>query len=418
MRRICALAVMFFAVGCSSHPGAVPAPITISPHIFQKHPLTTGWITTNIPKISGQSAAPNGITQDKNHKVWVSAASFDGTVGAIAKIAMDQHVTLYPISVVPNAIAFGSDQNLWVSTNHGVVARVTPSGSETDYIVAPSNTSVADIMPGPDGALWYIECSSPTAGGIGTITTSGTQTFYSTGCEQVLASGPDGNIWFGNAATISKMTPQGVLVGQYTVGDNYFAGITSGSDGALYLLGGPPNNAPDELIKVTTAGIVTHIGSEPHLEALRGIINGPDGNLWISAVGSVRHLITYDLATHEYGDTRIKSPAFGPNMIVGPDSNIWMLDRQRTGVYTFVYAAMTLAPRPVTVHVGHTATLNVSETNYAGRWTAFVSQPSIASVTLNSKNGAFVVTGVSSGTTRITVYDSMFNSADVKVTVF
>ena len=419
MRRIYVLAIAILAIGCSSRSGALPIPVKNSPQIFQKHPLNTGWMTTTIPNIFGQTAEPNGIAVDTNHKVWVSAESFDGTKGAIARVAMDQHVTLYPISIVPNAIAFGSDHNLWVSTNDGVIARVTPTGSETDYSVAPSNTSLSNIIPGPDGALWFIECSSPTSGGIGTITTTGSHTFFSTGCEQVLESGPDGNIWFGNGATISNMTPQGVLVGQYAVGESGFAGIASGSDGALYVLGIRPNNAPNELIKVTTDGTVTHIGGDPRLDLFRGITSGPDGNLWISAVLSASsHLVTFDPATQQFGDRRIKSPAFGPNIIVGPDSNLWMLGRSKTGVYTYVYAALTLMPRPVTVQVSHTAVLSVSETNYGGQWTAIAAKPSIASVTFNSNNGSFVVTGVSSGTTRITVYDSMFNSANVKVTVF
>ncbi|HEY7982338.1 MAG TPA: Ig-like domain-containing protein [Candidatus Eremiobacteraceae bacterium] len=377
----------------------------------------SGWITTSIPNIYGQIAEPKGLTIGPDQKIWAAVQTFDGTKGAISKVAMDQHVTSYPISIVPDAIAFGSDQNLWVTSSNGVVARVTPAGVETDYAVAPRSAALASIIPGPDGRLWFIECSSPTAGGIGAIATSGSSTLYATGCEQVLAVGSDGNIWFGDAATLANMTPQGVMIGQYAVGDNYFSGIASGSDGALYVLGGF-NSGSDELVRVQMDGTIGHIADDRVGDALRGIASGPDGNLWISAVkGGSRHLITFDPASQSFTSARIKAPAWGPNMVWGPDDNLWMLDRSRAGVYTYLRTAMTLSPRPITVQVGHTANLNVTETNYSGQWTAASKNQSTASVTANSNNGTFVVTGVAAGTTFVTVSDTMYNSASVKVSV-
>jgi virginiamycin B lyase len=419
MRRLPLLAVAILAIGCSSHSGAVPAPTKVSPQIFQQNPSPkSGWIVTALPNVQGQSAFPFGIAADATHHIWVADA-VDGIHGALREIAMDQHVNTFPLSISIINVAVGPDHNLWVPSignpNPGIVARVTPTGTETDFTVASPNTAFGNIITGPDGALWYAVCSSDrSSGGVGTITTSGSAKFYPGECEFTVASGSDGNIWFGNGATISNMTTQGVLIGQHSIGDDSMSIMVTGSDHALYFCA-DKTGFISELIRVAMDGTVTHVGGDPRDDTLVSLTNGPDGDLWIST-DSGKHLITFDPATQSYGSTIINSPAFG-NLVLGQDGNFWLADHNHSAVYTYVRSAITLAPRPVTVSVGHTVDLNVSETNYAAQWTAISSKPSIVGVTPNSNLGKFVVTGVSPGTTRITVYDSMFNSANVKVTV-
>jgi virginiamycin B lyase len=413
MHRYLIFAIALLAIGCSSHSGSIPAPTKILPEIYQKHPLNNGWTKTAIPDFNGKSSGPQKFAVDANHKVWVT----DAFAGGISKIAMDQHVTTYPLSIAAYAIALGSDQNFWVTTfKGGVVARVTPEGVETDFPVAPANADMFSITAGPDGALWFTECEDFSTGGIGRITTSGTYTLYPTGCAFVVTSGPDGNIWFDNdAASISKMSPQGVVLGTYDVGDNFINDIAAGPDGALYATGETKDPFHFDLVKVTTNGTVTHYGAATFPDGAAGITNGPDGNLWISlSTPPSHHLVTFDPVTKTFGP-KIKSPASG-FLTVGPDDDLWV-QGWPDAVYTYVLRAITLGPRPVTVSVGHTADLTVSETNYTGQWTALVSKPTIATITPDSSNGTFVVTGIAPGTTRITVYDSMFNSSNVRVTV-
>ena len=145
MRRAVILAVTLLIAGCSSHSGASPGPDKISPDIFQKHPLNNSWVKTVIPDFNGKSSGPRKFAVDANHKVWVT----DAFAGGISRIAMDQHVTTFPLSIVPYAIAFGSDQNLWVTTfKGGVIARVTPTGTETELSVAPSNVVMSGLKSG------------------------------------------------------------------------------------------------------------------------------------------------------------------------------------------------------------------------------------------------------------------------------
>lgn len=421
MRRLLVLAVALFAVGCSSHSGVAPAPTTISPQIFQKHVNKIGWVVTPIPPIQGHSAYAVAFAVGANHKVWATVIASGTSVGELAEIRMDGRVKTFPLSISPGGIALGADQNLWVTTLAGVVARVTPQGQETDFAVAPSNINLGNIISGPDGALWFTGCShDESAGGIGRVDTSGVSTFYPLGCRSVIASGPDGNIWFGDlGVNIYSMTTQGTLVGTYFVGDEFlFWGLTAGSDGAMYAVSTAPPVGDRELVRVSTSGTVTHLGNDLENDPISALILGPDGNLWIAAPrDSSSYLVTFDPGTQSF-DQRVRGPrqAGGP-LLLGPDGNIWASDARTSSVDTYIIQAMTVTPKQLTISVGHHAGISVTETNYSGGWTAVATNPTIAGVTPKSQSGTFEVTGVAPGTTSVTVYDTMYNSIAVKVSV-
>jgi hypothetical protein len=103
------------------------------------------------------------------------------------------------------------------------------------------------------------------------------------------------------------------------------------------------------------------------------------------------------------------------HLVSGPDNNIW--EGTRSGLATYVLQAITASPDQVTVAVGKSATVAVSETNYAGQWTAATPNPPIVSFNPTSQNGTFTITGLTPGATFVDIYDSMFNSVKVKVTV-
>ncbi len=422
MRRFFVFAVALFAVGCSSHSGSVPnpAPNNISPNIFEKQPAPrSGWISTAIPPLeSGKTMDTQAQTRDSHRNVWFVGADYPNGVNAITKIAMDQKVTSHQISVSGTSIADGSDQNLWITgLNDGIIARVTPTGVETDFSVTTPDESLSGITNGPDGALWFTECSNSNPSGIGRIDSAGSYSFYPVGCQNVVTGGSDGNIWYGNGANMYNMTPQGVFIGQYPVGLPNFNGVTTGTDGALWLVGGGVNNVDSQIIRVTMSGTVSKYPNPHTNHLLLSIAAAPDGILWMYDQSfTTKNLITFDPNSSTFGPL-IKFAGEG-GIILGPDGNIWQNEVRSIGViHTYERLAMTLSPSSLTVSVGHTANFSVTETNYTGAWKAASSNPGVATVTRNSNNGKFVVTGVASGTTSVTVKDTMSNSAQVKVTV-
>jgi streptogramin lyase len=414
MRRLFAITALL-ATGCSSNAGAMPVREAIAPQIFQKHVNDYGWMKIPLKPIGGKQPNASGLAVDAdNHKVWASVN------GGVDKIRMNGAQQSYPLAVAPGWITVGSDGNLWGTTNDGVIVKVTPAGVEQTFTVAASDVFFANIISGPDGALWFPECKlDRSTGGIGRLDTSGSYTFYPSVCQWVVANGPDGNIWFGDqGANIFEMTTQGQLVGTYPVGDEVlFSGLTAGSDGAMYAVSTSQQSA-DELVRVTTSGKVTHIGGNPFGDPLFRLLSGPDGNIWISAPRSdFTYLAQFDVATQTFSE-RIRGPkGAGTYLVTGPDGNIWTSDYEESSVDIYVLQLMTVTPNKLVIGVGKQASFKTSELNYGGKWTAISTKPSVATVTRNSQSGTFVVTGIAAGVASIFVSDTMFNSIAVEVTV-
>jgi virginiamycin B lyase len=132
----------------------------------------------------------------------------------------------------PYEVVAGPDGNLWFTTiarcGYGPIGRVTPAGEFT-FFNPPANkfTEGEGITAGADGNIWFIfgkgnsACPEPQhyGAGIGRITPTGVITLFpqplKTWPNGGIATGPDGNLWFGithgNADRVGRMTPTGKL---------------------------------------------------------------------------------------------------------------------------------------------------------------------------------------------------------------
>src|SRR5262249_27863333 len=140
------------------------------------------------------------------------------------------------------------------------IARITPSGTVTEFSIPTANSSPLAITGGPDGNLWFTEERS---GKIGRITPAGKITEFpiSTADSSALmiTSGPDGNLWFTEInsvrsevlirSKIGRITPAGTIT-EFSVPNS--DGHTQGGAGFPYG------------IQIGPSAITT----------------GPDGNLW------------------------------------------------------------------------------------------------------------------------------------------
>src|SRR5262249_45016316 len=98
--------------------------------------------------------------------------------------------------------------------------------------------------------------------------------------------GPDGNLWFTEAANqVGRITPDGT-VSEFTVPTfpGGLRGITAGPDGNVWFT----EASPHHLGRLTPDGTVTEFagltaGSNP-----KDIVTGPDGNLWFTEYGTNR----------------------------------------------------------------------------------------------------------------------------------
>ncbi len=126
-----------------------------------------------------------------------------------------------PASRVVGPLVEGPDGNVWFGEYvDGWIGRITPTGQIRVYRVARvparndgNNPGPYSIVVGPDGALWFTDVY-----GIGRITTSGTQRAYPVAPNGIspnsLALGADRALWFTNGngfPWVGRMTTGGVV---------------------------------------------------------------------------------------------------------------------------------------------------------------------------------------------------------------
>lgn len=197
---------------------------------------------------------PYGIAAGPDSALWFADSgqrSIDRitTAGAITKYLLPEVQTVGPNDGdSPSSIVAGSDGALWVTVDGAgqSIARVTTSGSFTEYPVSSSDGSLPGaraIVAGPDGALWFI-LENPNQ--IARITTGGQMTFFPipfyNGLPVVpwaICVGPDGALWFGGQGAFGRITTQGAITEFPSPG--IITSITTGSDKNLWFTDGYDN---------------------------------------------------------------------------------------------------------------------------------------------------------------------------------
>jgi virginiamycin B lyase len=194
--------------------------------------------------------APFGIAEGPDKALWFTASSNGG--GAIGRVTIKGHMTMYTLSHQTHDIAAGPDRALWFTEfDNDTIGRITTRGKITEFSRGITPGSQPDsIALGPDGALWFTENGG---GRIGRITTAGKVTEYSAGITPAekpndIAAGPDGAMWFTEykeygsyniqASKIGRITTHGKVT-EYSKGllsQNGPSGIAAGPDGNMWFV--------------------------------------------------------------------------------------------------------------------------------------------------------------------------------------
>lgn len=226
-------------------------------------------------------------------------------------------------SITPSGASNALSSQVTVTFNGDVCGVVTEFSSG----ITPS-AELAAITAGPDGNLWFTECSYP-VGRVGKITTSGAVTEYTTGISSGaepagIVAGPDGNLWFaeGNLNQIAKITTSGNVT-EYpaAISGGYPQGITTGPDGNLWY---SEDGSPVGIGKINTSGAATGYTSGFNASAFPyfGIATGPDHNLWFTDCVAAIGKITTNGTVTEYSLTGLRPV----NITAGPDGNLWFVE--------------------------------------------------------------------------------------------
>ena len=163
----------------------------------------------------------------------------------------------------------------------------------TELAIATPHSAPTGLTRGPDGNLWFTEAASP--GKIGRMTEAGVLTEFAlptpNSAPNVIVAGSDGNLWFTehNANQIGRITTDGAVT-EFPIptASSGPTGIAAGPDGNLWFT----EFAAGQIGRITPAGVVTEMAiPTPNAGPFR-ITSATDGNLWFSeklssAVGRV-----------------------------------------------------------------------------------------------------------------------------------
>jgi len=154
------------------------------------------------------------------------------------------------------------------------------------------------------------------SGGVAEASPVGTITDWGPGISKPrgIAAGPDGNLWFADyqANAIGRVTPSGTITLFRSTIISLPIEIVAGSDGALWFT----NSLGYSLGRITTSGSVSLVA---HVVA-RGMLLGPDGNVWFGSGTQVGRVTPAGVVTL-FGDPSFQSPT---PRIVGPDGKLWI----------------------------------------------------------------------------------------------
>jgi streptogramin lyase len=284
--------------------------------------------------------------------------------------------------IYPDAIAVGSDGNLWATANNDIL-RCTTNGVITAYsLTAPRY--LAGITAGPDGNLWFAD---DTDSMIGRITTGGSISEFAivpSISPYVLQTGSDGNIYFtgeGNTPAIGAMTTQGAMINEWTV---------------------PFPDPPG---------------------VLWGLSQGPGADVWFSGTDKAGGYIGKFMRPNHWKLYSVPGTSSQPNgLVFGPDSNMWFGVIEGpigNSLGAYLFNEITVSPKHVYFDPPKplTRVITVKETPHGGTWNATSSNTSVVTVAPGPAHNQFTLTAVGRGGATVTVQDALLNSFVVDVNV-
>jgi streptogramin lyase len=263
----------------------------------------------------------------------MAVVAVGGTARAGAVYTPVGTFTVFPVpqNDASNPLYMGhpaSDGNVWFTEFHNKrFLRVTPAGVTTSFALAgAASLEPYDFVEGPDHALWFTSPAGHRIGRFDLTTHAVTwKTLPSTVTPSYITLGPDRNLWFtsSGAAAVVRMTTAGVVT-VFTSGlatSSNLGSIAVGPDGALWF--GEQRTVGTPIGRITTAGVVTHVGTFATSTSSAWPVAGPDGALWVAEYGAAK--IGRLTAAGNVDEIDLGSGA-PPTITVGPGGTLWSVD--------------------------------------------------------------------------------------------
>ena len=234
-----------------------------------------------------------GIAAGPDHNVWFT----ERTADKIGRITAAGGITEFPTPLgSPMGIIASSDGNMWF-TEGAYIGRITTQGVITDFPVPNHGSPIGpEIAASPDGSLWYTEFYDNR---VARMTPAGVVTEYMLPAGQGQPLGitatSDGNVWFTvqegafYAPTIDRVSPTGTIsVFSGPVGCGGTTDVALGGDGNLWFTLGCPAAAIGRL----------RLSSLPN--PCGGVQSPPAVAVFVDGIGSELPYEDYDATNADY----------------------------------------------------------------------------------------------------------------------
>lgn len=288
------------------------------------------------------SSGPAGITTGPDGALWFTeetpGPTSPGGPGGnrIGRITTSGAITEYPIpttSAQPAEIVAGPDNALWFTEfGKSQIGRLDPAtGNITEYPVE-LGSGPDGITVGPDGALWFTEYQFSK---IGRMTTDGSVTHvFATPTPNSgpsgITPGPDGRLWFTEALgnKIGAFNPSNPTTGgvsEYPTGADP-SGITS-SFGALWYTASGLGADGNKIGRISTTGVIQEFTVPTASSDPSGIATGSDGAIWFTESSAAGNKIGRMTTGGSFTEFPLANASSGPEEITsGPDGALWFTE--------------------------------------------------------------------------------------------
>jgi virginiamycin B lyase len=213
---VAAAPLALWLAGCAGAAPAAPPAAVAQP--------TGAFVVYDVPS---PGAFPMGLAQAPDGSVWF-VESFLGRLGHLANGTI-REIDVPHDDALLGHVAVDAAGNVWAdyadrANVRGGLLRLEPNGRFTAFRAAPrqaaSMPAIGGLTLGSDGAVWFTEGDAGGAS-IGRIDRVGRLTQFPLPSGEAgplgIVPGPDGNIWFGGANRIGRISTAGVVLGAYPV---------------------------------------------------------------------------------------------------------------------------------------------------------------------------------------------------------